>query len=126
MERSDGSGANSPVERSECPLCGRANQCQLCTISPYKGSCWCERMRIPEELLARVPTAWRGEACVCLECVQAYHRERVARQPEVAGPGDFTLEPGGLVVFTAAYLLHRGYCCGSGCRNCPYPPGAGR
>jgi hypothetical protein len=26
----------------------------------------------------------------------------------------------GLVVFTADYLLSRGYCCGNGCRNCPY------
>jgi hypothetical protein len=25
-----------------------------------------------------------------------------------------------LMVFTAAYLLRRGYCCGSGCRHCPY------
>ncbi|HWE85153.1 MAG TPA: DUF5522 domain-containing protein [Terracidiphilus sp.] len=34
-------------------------------------------------------------------------------------PDDFYFE-GGLVVFTAAYHLKRGYCCGSGCRHCPY------
>lgn len=28
----------------------------------------------------------------------------------------------GLVVFTAAYHLARGSCCGSGCRHCPYDP----
>ncbi len=27
---------------------------------------------------------------------------------------------GPYVVFTAAYHLKRGYCCGSGCRHCPY------
>lgn len=27
---------------------------------------------------------------------------------------------GGLLVMTADYLLRRGYCCGNGCRNCPY------
>lgn len=27
----------------------------------------------------------------------------------------------GLVVFTEAYHLKRGYCCNSGCRHCPYP-----
>jgi len=27
----------------------------------------------------------------------------------------------GLVVFTAAFLLKRGYCCKRGCRHCPYP-----
>lgn len=26
----------------------------------------------------------------------------------------------GYVVFTAEYLLNRGYCCGNGCKNCPY------
>jgi hypothetical protein len=25
-----------------------------------------------------------------------------------------------LVVFTAAFLAERGYCCDSGCRHCPY------
>lgn len=32
---------------------------------------------------------------------------------------DFSWEKG-LMVMTAAYLLRRGYCCESGCRNCPY------
>ena len=27
----------------------------------------------------------------------------------------------GLLVFTEAYHLRRGYCCGSKCRHCPYP-----
>jgi hypothetical protein len=25
-----------------------------------------------------------------------------------------------LIVFSAEYLLQRGYCCGNACRNCPY------
>lgn len=32
---------------------------------------------------------------------------------------DFYRE-GPYVVFTAAYLLRRGRCCGSGCRHCPW------
>lgn len=32
---------------------------------------------------------------------------------------DYTTEDG-RVVFTASYLQRRGYCCDSGCRNCPY------
>jgi hypothetical protein len=28
----------------------------------------------------------------------------------------------GKVVFTPKYHLERGYCCGSGCRHCPYDP----
>ncbi|MEI6239377.1 MAG: DUF5522 domain-containing protein [Planctomycetia bacterium] len=28
----------------------------------------------------------------------------------------------GLLVYTAAHHLKRGYCCGCGCRHCPYAP----
>jgi hypothetical protein len=33
---------------------------------------------------------------------------------------EFYYNSDGLVVFTADYLLNRGYCCGNGCKNCPY------
>ncbi len=33
---------------------------------------------------------------------------------------DFELNDDGLMVATREFLLRRGYCCGSGCRNCPY------
>ncbi len=33
--------------------------------------------------------------------------------------GDYYYE-GDALVFTAAYHLKRGACCGSGCRHCPY------
>jgi len=33
---------------------------------------------------------------------------------------DYYILPNGLLVFTAAYLSERGYCCGNGCLHCPY------
>jgi hypothetical protein len=39
--------------------------------------------------------------------------------PRLVEGVDYTLEDG-LMVFTPHYLLRRGYCCNSGCRNCPY------
>ncbi|MCS6917931.1 MAG: DUF5522 domain-containing protein [Chitinophagales bacterium] len=33
---------------------------------------------------------------------------------------DFYIDENGNYVFTEAYLLGRGYCCGCGCRHCPY------
>lgn len=33
---------------------------------------------------------------------------------------DYYLLPDGRLVFSAKYLLERGYCCGNGCLNCPY------
>lgn len=32
----------------------------------------------------------------------------------------FYIDASGLAVFTEAYHLERGYCCGHGCRHCPY------
>lgn len=40
-------------------------------------------------------------------------------KPAPLTPNDFYVE-NGLIVFTAAYHLKRGYCCNSGCRHCPY------
>ncbi|MEP6748155.1 MAG: DUF5522 domain-containing protein [Bacteroidota bacterium] len=33
---------------------------------------------------------------------------------------DFYYTDDGYIVFTEKYLLARGYCCGNGCRHCPY------
>ena len=44
--------------------------------------------------------------------------EPAEQEPLVEGE-DFYYE-NGLMVFTAKYLLKRGYCCGSGCRECPW------
>lgn len=35
-------------------------------------------------------------------------------------PNEYYYMENGLLVFTAAYHLKRGYCCQSGCRHCPY------
>jgi hypothetical protein len=33
---------------------------------------------------------------------------------------DYYYNPDGFFVLTREYLLARGYCCGNGCKNCPY------
>lgn len=40
-------------------------------------------------------------------------------EPLELQPGDWYME-GPYMVFTAHYLLRRGYCCNSDCRHCPY------
>lgn len=35
-------------------------------------------------------------------------------------PDDYYKSPEGYIVFTAKYLLKRGYCCQNGCKHCPY------
>ncbi|HEY0170823.1 MAG TPA: DUF5522 domain-containing protein [Pyrinomonadaceae bacterium] len=55
--------------------------------------------------------------------------ETLKDRPALVEGEDFYRE-GGYVVFTERYHLRRGYCCGSGCRHCPYdqrePGGAER
>lgn len=46
-------------------------------------------------------------------------RDPAPTKPLSLEPGDFYYE-GDLIVFTAQYHLRRGFCCGSGCRHCPY------
>lgn len=40
-------------------------------------------------------------------------------KPKEGSNEDYYFE-NGLIVFTEAYHLKRGYCCKSGCRHCPY------
>ncbi|MFC6646642.1 DUF5522 domain-containing protein [Granulicella cerasi] len=42
-----------------------------------------------------------------------------AAEPMEIEDGDIYFE-NGFMVFTEQYHLRRGYCCGSGCRHCPY------
>ena len=48
--------------------------------------------------------------------------ESEAKEAKDAVPGEDYYFENGLIVMTAAYHLKRGYCCGSGCRHCPYAP----
>lgn len=109
------------IDPSRCPLCGGPNGCRMCATGGYKGPCWCETMRIPPELIERVPPELRNRACVCRKCVTDFLRGRFAAEGGARKllPGDYYFE-NGLVVFTEQYHLRRGFCCGSGCRHCPW------
>jgi hypothetical protein len=77
---------------------------------------------MPEPLLRRIPPAQQGVACVCRRCVAQY-RQQTRWMPR-ARPEEFYTDPDGRLVFKASYHRRRGYCCGSGCRHCPFePPG---
>lgn len=59
---------------SRCPLCGRDNRCAM-EIERETGQaqppCWCLSATFSAELLARVPPAARGQACICAACAAA-------------------------------------------------------
>lgn len=73
------------------------------------------------ELLARLihPEIFAGEP-VPAEFANAFQSVDVALLKGIlAEEKDYYLERGSMV-FTASYLKRRGYCCGNGCRHCPY------
>jgi len=45
-----------------------------------------------------------------------------ADEPTLLEGRDYTVEAG-CWIFTADFLRRRGYCCGNGCRHCPYREG---
>ncbi|MGH1357731.1 MAG: cysteine-rich CWC family protein [Burkholderiaceae bacterium] len=59
-----------------CPLCGRLNNCQMAAETLDQSQlprpdCWCKSRTFPAALLAQVPTAAIGNACICPACQQA-------------------------------------------------------
>jgi len=74
---------------SRCPLCGGPNDCRLCSSAAPAGDCWCATVEIPDALIARVPPALRRRACICRNCITAFHQESVP--PVSRQPAAFTL-----------------------------------
>jgi iron complex transport system substrate-binding protein len=73
------------------------------------------------QLLARLihPELFAGES-VPAEFANAFQPVDVALlKGMLEEDKDYYLERGSMV-FTATYLKRRGYCCGNGCRHCPY------
>ena len=104
---------------SVCPLCGGANACARAGgADPSPGQCWCESVSIPGEVLERIPLALRGLHCLCATCASG--GRAVPDGPAADTEPDTYFTEDGRVVFTRAFHLRRGHCCGSGCRHCPF------
>lgn len=62
------------ADPTRCPLCGADNRCAM-ELEKASGEaqppCWCHDERFTPELLARIPAAARGSACLCQRCVRA-------------------------------------------------------
>jgi len=63
--------AADPVLPGVCPLCGAGNACAMASGGDTSQPCWCAAASFSDELLARVPPAARGRACICAACTAA-------------------------------------------------------
>jgi len=127
---------NDPLTNDRCcPICGGANECRIANGCLYKGPCWCEAASIPPAVVRHLAEIQLEAACLCHRCVVAIAAHAVSLDtpsdvlsrvradtclPHLVQAGDSYLDEHGQIVFTAAYHLKRGYCCGNGCRHCPF------
>ena len=137
IEAAPSSYSTKPLGHGEiCPLCGGDNQCRLAKGHLYKGPCWCEQIVVPGHILNRLAAQSVEPGCLCRLCLETVARVSASlndpdtvltelfRLTRPSGsillPEDYYMDENGKMVFTAAYHLKRGNCCGNGCRHCPY------
>lgn len=61
------------INPSQCPLCGKDNQCAVTAGRPPE-ECWCMTLSVPQVLLEKIPSEFRRKACVCEQCVRTFLR----------------------------------------------------
>ena len=65
-----------PTDPTRCPLCGGDNRCamevQKATGEPQP-PCWCVTETFTPDLLARLPEAAQGQACICARCLVRFN-----------------------------------------------------
>ncbi len=108
---------------NNCIICQQNFECEV-----NNKNCWC--LSLPRIL--EIYTI----SCLCKNCLDKNIQNKIAtilqkfkqtncneavtfKDLPVLQHYDYTIE-NGLWVFTSWYHLRRGYCCGNGCRNCPY------
>jgi len=53
---------------SLCPICNNKNNC----MAHSEKTCWCLKVKVPQELLELVPEEKKCKVCICLSCIEAY------------------------------------------------------
>lgn len=105
----------------KCPRCHSAFNCMNENIA----ECECSQLKLSAQTLDFLSkTNW---ICLCNNCLKhfEFQMKEAEAQPFPQRNNDFIENihykmENGLFVFSELYLMQRGYCCQSGCRNCPY------
>lgn len=53
-----------------CPACGQSNRCVLADPRTADQACWCFSLSIDPAVIAALPAAQRGVACLCPRCAE--------------------------------------------------------
>ena len=109
------------------------SSCQKTFTCDNSKSCWCTKL--PEFL----SLSNQKQSCLCPKCLSNSFKQFIEQSISEQGLTatlektaqyyddsallehfDYEIEDG-YYVFSKWFLLKRNSCCGSGCRNCPYP-----
>jgi cysteine-rich CWC protein len=55
----------SELRPVRCPICGGPNDCGG---AAGNSECWCAKVKISADALARVPEEAKGKVCMCAKC----------------------------------------------------------
>lgn len=61
------------IDPQLCPICQKNNACMNIDCAGDGGSCWCLNLeqRFPDSLLQKIPSEFKGKACICRQCYDA-------------------------------------------------------
>lgn len=59
------------VNKNICPICGKENNCAYQKGLAHE-NCWCKDIKVPKELIEKIPDNLKGKACICKACVMEY------------------------------------------------------
>jgi len=57
-----------PAPAHRCPRCGQPNACAPARSGDFATPCWCTAVTVRDDVLASLPAADRGRACLCQHC----------------------------------------------------------
>lgn len=63
------------INQKLCPICKKENACQA---DIPNNNCWCNHIKVPEELIALVPKKYESKSCICKDCVLEFTKNRQA------------------------------------------------
>ncbi|WP_409479814.1 cysteine-rich CWC family protein [Pseudobdellovibrio sp. HCB154] len=108
------SGHNS-VCRMAKKKCERCHSDFSCGVTDGdKTPCWCTTLPLAQN----IPSEFKD--CLCAKCLNEFANTKTSPTFAQENNEDYYFDTNGLMVFSRHYHLKRGYCCGNGCRHCPY------
>jgi len=56
-----------------CPFCKKVNNCMA---HIPENNCWCNDIKVPEDLREFIPDKYKLKACICKECILLYKKNK--------------------------------------------------